>query len=167
MKRKANKITVGLFIVYMIILTWIILFKFSFNFERLDHYRNINLNPFGGSMIVNDRIDITEIIYNVIVFIPMGIFTCLLKPNWSFIQKMAPAFLASLVFEAMQFILAIGASDITDLLGNTFGGIIGIVIFFILRKIAKDKTEKVINIVGILLLGIFLALVILLFINNI
>lgn len=38
-------------------------------------------------------------------------------------------FSVTLLYEVVQYIFAIGASDITDLLGNTLGGVIGIALF--------------------------------------
>ena len=59
----------------------------------------------------------------------------------------------------------IGASDITDLLANTLGGVIGMGVFFILSKIFKAKVNKVVNIfslIGAIILVIFICLLLLL-----
>ncbi|MEN2256314.1 VanZ family protein (plasmid) [Paraclostridium benzoelyticum] len=65
-----------------------------------------------------------------------------------FYKKILPIFGVSLLFEITQFIFGLGASDITDLINNTLGGAIGILIYFILIKIFKSdlKLNKVINI---------------------
>lgn len=152
MKSKEYSITKGLFVVYIIILTWIILFKMQFDISSLEtmSLRNINLVPFAGSLIVNNRVDISEIILNVAVFIPFGIYLCMLKEKWSFIKKVVPIFITSLAFETIQYIFAIGASDITDLIGNTLGGIIGIAVFMLLSKIFKNKTIKIFNVLALI-----------------
>lgn len=67
----------------------------------------------------------------------------MLKPRWSFAKKLLPAFGISLIYEVMQFVLAIGASDITDLINNTLGGLIGVLIFGLLQKIFGEKTYKI------------------------
>ena len=41
--KNEKKITVALLIVYLLILSWIILFKLQFSFSALDHIRQINL----------------------------------------------------------------------------------------------------------------------------
>ena len=80
--KNEKKITVALLIVYLLILSWIILFKLQFSFSVLDHIRQINLIPFGGSVIANGKIDFDEIINNAIVFIPVGAYlVCFLKIN--------------------------------------------------------------------------------------
>lgn len=43
----------------------------------------------------------------------------------------------SLLFEIIQYILSIGSSDITDIITNTLGGLVGVLVVSILRKIVK------------------------------
>lgn len=148
-KRQKN-VTIGLFAIYILFLVWLILFKFQTHFRELEHIRNINLIPFSASMIVNGKINLREIIYNVFVFIPMGIYINLFKPKWSFIQKATLCLGISLLFEILQFVLAIGASDITDIIGNTLGGIIGIGIYGLLKKIFKDKVVPLVNVTAMI-----------------
>ena len=148
MKRE-KKLTFLLFIVYLIILTWIILFKMQFSIEGLPHFRAINLIPFGDSAITNGKTDLDEIINNMIAFIPVGVYVSMLKPNWGFLKKVLPAFGISFLYETLQFILGIGATDITDLISNTVGGIAGIGFVFVLSRLLKNKAEKVINILAV------------------
>ena len=49
---QSKKITKGLLIVYLLALTWIIIFKLQFSFKDIDHLRSVNLIPFRGSVIV-------------------------------------------------------------------------------------------------------------------
>jgi glycopeptide antibiotics resistance protein len=100
-----------------------------------------------------------EIIYNGLVFVPFGIFVCMLLKKKSFVHLIVPIILTSLFFEVIQYIFAIGASDITDVIANTLGGIAGTGIFFVLHKICKENVYKVINITA-LVLTIGLALLI-------
>src|SRR5699024_7728970 len=81
-----------------------------------------------------------------------GIYLSMLKPNWSFLKKIAPIASVSLLFEVLQFVFAIGASDITDFIGNTLGGMVGIGVYFILCKIFKEKQKinKVLNVLAII-----------------
>ncbi|MGL5714821.1 MAG: VanZ family protein [Paraclostridium sp.] len=146
-KKQAN-LTKILFGVYFLILVWILLFKLSVSFEELYHNRSINIVPFAGSATVNGRIHMTEIINNIIVFVPVGIYACMLKPEWSIIKKISIAFFISLGIEVLQFVLAIGATDITDLIGNTLGGVIGVGIFYLFTKFFKNKAIKTLNILA-------------------
>ena len=166
MNKKQRNLSIGLFIVYFLALIWIIIFKFQFSFDNLDHIRNINLIPFSGSVIVNGKLDLSEIVDNVLVFVPYGIFVCMLKSQSSFMEKIISIFITSLIFEILQFIFAIGASDITDLIGNTLGGIIGIGIFYIMSKFFKEKTYKIVNIISLIAAIMLILLVSVLIIAN-
>jgi glycopeptide antibiotics resistance protein len=154
---KRNTLIIVLFVVYMLLLTGIILFKLPFYSEELsDGIRVINLIPFQGSFDANGSLLLREIIYNILLFIPLGIYICMLKSGWPFMKKAFPVIGLSLSFEIIQFIFAIGRSDITDVLGNTLGGIIGIGIYALLFKIFKRRTVKVINILALALTVYFL-----------
>ncbi len=162
---KSKKLTLGLLIFYLVALTWIIVLKMQFPFSgNLPELRNINLIPFGGSLIVNGEVSFSEIIKNVLVFIPFGILISLLWERKSFVQKILPIVLTSFIFETLQFIFEIGASDITDIISNSFGGVIGIVITGVISKIFKNNWQKIINIislVGCIILTLFVAMLIL------
>lgn len=69
-----------------------------------------------------------------------------------FLKKVVPIASVSLLYEVLQFIFAIGASDITDIIGNTFGGIIGIFIYIVLHRLFKTefKINKVLNIIALI-----------------
>ena len=142
---RQRNLTRILFAIYFLILVWILLFKMSFSLDELYKDRSINIIPFMGSVVVNGRIYINEIIDNILVFIPLGIYICMLKEDWSILRKISVGFFISLGIEVLQFILAIGATDITDLLGNTLGGILGIGVFYLFSKLFKNKTNKIIN----------------------
>lgn len=139
---KQRRFTILLFSIYFIALIWIVLFKFSFHFSELDRYRNINLILYVGSAVTS------EMILNVLAFVPFGIYMSMIKREWTFVKKVAPVFITSLFIESLQFIFRMGASDITDLLGNTLGGFMGVGIFYLFHFLAKEKTIKVLNLVA-------------------
>jgi glycopeptide antibiotics resistance protein len=101
---------------------------------------------------VNNRIEFSEIYDNILVFVPFGLYVSMLKSNWSFLKKVAPIAGVSLLYEVLQFIFSVGASDVTDLIGNTFGGIIGIAIYIVFRRLLKTdfKTNKILNIIALI-----------------
>lgn len=125
--------------------------------------RSINLIPFAESVTINGKADISEILLNVIVFIPFGIYISMLHKPWNFIQKIIPIFCVSLLYEVLQYAFAIGGSDITDLIGNTLGGIIGMILFFILiRMFGKDIiwTINLVASIGTTVVILFLGLLV-------
>lgn len=160
---ESKKITFGALTVYLILLTWIIVFKMSFSFSDLPDLRSINLISFGESVIVNGKLDFSEIINNVLAFIPFGILASVLWDNKSFIIKISPIIITSLIFEVLQFAFGIGASDITDIITNSLGGIIGILIAIGISRVFKNNWKKVINavsLIGGIILMIFVAILI-------
>ena len=145
---KKKNLTKVLFCIYFFILVWILLFKMSFSLDELYGNRNINLIPYYGSAYVNGRLYMTEIINNILVFVPVGIYVSMIKEDWSILKKISVSFFISLTVEIAQFILAVGATDITDLIGNTMGGIIGVGIFHLFNMIFKNKTINILNILA-------------------
>ncbi len=131
---------------YLIVLAWILLFKLGAQFSYMGN-REVNLIPFSEPLILNGKADFGEIILNVIVFVPLGIYAEILFERWAFGKKLFFSFLISLLIEGLQFILAIGAFDITDIITNTSGGIIGLVIFKAIGKAFNNRVraQKFVN----------------------
>lgn len=147
---KSKNITRGLLAFYLVALVWIILFKMQFSFSALPHMRSLNLIPFGASVVTNDRLDLSEIILNVIAFVPFGIFLQTLWAEKPFFQKAVPILLTTLALEALQYILAVGASDITDVITNSLGGMLGIALAVLLSKVCRKNWRKLINLFSLI-----------------
>ena len=65
----------------------------------------------------------------------------------------------SITVELIQFILAIGATDITDVITNTVGGFLGLKLYGLSNKYMNNKKlDRVIITVGTLFLVIFIAI---------
>ena len=145
-----NNITKSLFIIYLFALFEIIVFKMEVPFTNMGYLRNVNLIPFKESLLVNGKIDFSEIIMNGVIFIPLGIYLEMIFSKWSVIKKVLAIIFISLVCEILQYIMAIGASDITDIINNTIGGAIGLLSMNMLTKIFKDKAKiyKIVNIIA-------------------
>ncbi len=97
--------------------------------------RSINLIPFSESLIINDKLNFREMIMNAVIFLPLGIYLEILFKKYSTGRKIFFVFLISFICEVSQFILGgVGASDITDIINNMIGGIIGIAIYKVIVK---------------------------------
>lgn len=159
---KSKKLTEGILIFYAVMIVWIILFKMDVSVENFGQMRSINLVPFSQSVIVNDKLDVSEIIQNVLAFVPLGIliYTIWQEKSWRF--KLGVIVVTSVMLEVLQYILGVGASDITDVITNTLGGMIGLAIAAGMAGIFPKNWKAVINSVS-LVCGILLgAMVILL-----
>jgi glycopeptide antibiotics resistance protein len=157
-----NRLTTVLFIIYLIALYWILLFKLGVRFSYMKS-RRIRLIPFSEVFSSSGKIDVGEIVLNILIFVPLGIYGGILCRRWPFKKKLFFFFLISLTVEVLQFILAVGAFDITDIITNTLGGIIGLMMFNGVEKAFKNsvKTQKLINIIaatGTALMILFLVL---------
>lgn len=163
-QKKSNTLTLVLFVIYLLALTWLILFKLQFSVPVMEEGRILNLIPsfLGGSY----GYLLSEIRNNVLVFVPFGIYICMLKADWSFLKKALAIVALTLAFELAQFIFIIGRADITDVLANTLGGLIGIGVYALAFKFMKGKTNKVINIFAAIITIFALVLTVFLIANN-
>lgn len=51
--KKQTRWTLGLFLIYFVVIIWVIILKMSFSIHELTQLRSINLIPYGDSAIVN------------------------------------------------------------------------------------------------------------------
>jgi glycopeptide antibiotics resistance protein len=141
-----------LFAAYLVILAWLVLFKFSLHLSSVLHYdkRSVNLVPFSrasGSP--------AESVDNVLVFIPFGVLLSVTCKRLGFWSKLLVVLLASLAAESIQYLFAIGATDITDVITNTVGGLIGIIGYGLCgRFIDEERLDTVVVVVGSVVLGL-------------
>lgn len=141
---------------YAAILLWLILFKFSVHFASVLNYdnRSINVIPFSHSSGSSG-----EIVDNVLVFIPFGLLLGVNFKRLGLWRKLLVVFVFSLTAEVLQYILAIGASDITDVITNTLGGLLGLMAYDLARRHMREESlDRLIVTAGIGLLAIFLLL---------
>jgi len=157
----ANKLTIVLFVIYLIALFWILLFKLGVQFSYMEK-RSVSLIPFSDG-----RIDVGGIILNVVVCVPLGIYAGVLFKGRNFNTKLFFFFLISSMFEVLQFIFKVGAFDVTDIITNTVGGIIGLMIFKVIEKIFKNShtAQKFINIIATIGTVLMILLLVLLKMN--
>lgn len=138
-----------IFLIYLGILIWICLFKMSLHplgYLTVD-IRSLNLFPFAQSN------SIKEPLLNILVFVPFGFFLSSVAIKSKFLRKLFLVILLSASFEILQYLLSIGQSDITDLITNTSGGLIGLFLYQVLKKRLTDKIlNKLILFSGILII---------------
>lgn len=148
MRNLKTKATFIVFSVYIILLSWLILLKLATGPEMIPHMRNINLIPFAESVYINGKLYAGEIIYNILAFVPLGVYLSIFKGNWP-VWKIAGAALGlSLFYEVTQYIFALGGSDVTDLIGNTLGGLLGVFTYYIFQSVFKERAVLIVNITG-------------------
>lgn len=150
----------GLLILYLVTLVWVVLFKLTFHVSRVLHYqhRSLNLIPFAAPAIVNGRTNYGEIILNCLFFIPFGLLLNVNFKRVGFLSKLAFILAFSLTAEIIQYVFAIGATDITDVITNTVGGFLGLTLYsFSDKYINTEKLDRAIVSVGAVLFLFFIS----------
>ena len=146
-KIESSKLTKALFLVYFLLLVWIIIGKLHMNILDIQdiNNRSINLIPFKGCAIVNGKIYKLELIINILLFIPLGIFMQLLFAK-KFYKNILFILFVSISFEMIQYFLMIGVSDITDVMMNLLGGMVGLGIIESFQMIFDERVQTICNI---------------------
>ena len=72
-KNPLYQVTVGLFIIYFLVLIWVLIFKLGVEFSYMSN-RNVNLIPFSEFFNSGGKVDPGGLIMNIIIFIPFGIY---------------------------------------------------------------------------------------------
>lgn len=119
------------FVLYFTLMPVITSLPFVFNHS----YVPMNLVPFID--VSYGRGDfIRQIVLNVIMTIPFGFLLPLIKSKTSLIKLMLYTFLLSLGIEILQPLVSdFRSSDITDLITNVFGGVLGYILYFLFRPL--------------------------------
>lgn len=163
MRKHAEKITKILLWAYLCILLWVIVLKLGFSFSELDRYRSLNLIPFyyDRETSFHER----EVIQNVLAFVPVGIYLKMLGADIKRAVKIG--FAVSFLFELQQFVFACGASDITDIITNTTGALLGAVLYAALDRIVhRPALQTVVNVLAGIATMLLIALLAVLKIAN-
>lgn len=144
---QSKRLTQILFVVYLILLIWIILFKLEFSFSNMGTMQSVNFTPYAAPTRFNGEVVRSEMFLNVLIFMPFGIYLEALNKSTHFILKLGTIFLASLTFELLQYFLAMGASDVTDIIHNVLGGIIGLLLYTAIsqRGKADERNRRWLN----------------------
>lgn len=116
-----------LFVIYLVLLAWAILWKFEIPYvgRAAGYARPIKLLPFLPSGDY-DASNPLEVLGNVLLFIPFGLYLGSLARTWRWWALTAGFLGASLLLETTQHLLSTGSFDTSDLISNTAGGVAGL-----------------------------------------
>jgi glycopeptide antibiotics resistance protein len=147
---RAETVLFALLCVYLPLLAGVILFKLPFYSTAGDTARVINLIPLAGSFDDQGNLIWGEIAYNTLLFVPFGIYLGMLT-RWTFRQQVLAIAGLSLGFELAQYLFALGVTDVTDLIDNTLGGVVGIGIATVLTKLFGTAATRIVTVLASLL----------------
>lgn len=142
----------GVFICYILLLIKILFLSRVSLLELFTNQRtivrSINLIPFhsimeyiSGSSENLKSFAFGNVVGNIAIFIPLGIYLPLFRNNKSVINNLLFIFIVSLFVEIIQGILGIGTADIDDVILNCLGGWIGILGYKFLLFILRDEKK--------------------------
>ena len=136
--RTVERVVLG---VYLLVLVWVVLLKIhTGDFGDLVGRRSVNLVPFGGTG--TGGLGSSELAVNVLAFVPLGVFAHLAARRRSVARVFLPVVAVSVGFELVQYVVGIGASDVTDVLTNSAGGLVGIGIAWLGLRLLGDRAQR-------------------------
>lgn len=112
--------------------------NFKWNYHESLNFTYIHLKPFDD--LVHGYLGAKkQIVLNIIMTIPFGVLYSSLKRENNIIKTIIATFLLSFTIELIQLIMTIfllhyRSCDITDLITNTIGGLIGFVLYKLINK---------------------------------
>lgn len=137
MKRRKHRWTVHvLFAIYMLVLFKLTIFRKSFRFDNFMKHGTLNLSIFTAYLPFLRHRRWGHFLYlfggNIVSFIPFGAY--LAYRRMKIVPTVIAGFLLSLFIESMQYVWGVGISEIDDLILNTFGVFVGVVVIKLLEK---------------------------------
>ena len=142
-RSRTRTVLVALFAAYLVLLVWLVLWKLEVPWVGDDERRVIKLVPFvpGDGTGASRPL---EVVANLLLFVPFGLYLGLLAPSWSWWRAAGVFAGASLGLEVAQYVLAVGSSDVTDVIVNTAGGLSGIAVVAVVRRRLDGRTAAVV-----------------------
>ncbi len=141
-----RRILIGAFVVYLVLLAWVVLWKLETPWigAAAGLPRPLKLVPFIASGDADASAPV-EVIINIVIFVPFGLFVGALAPTLAWWKGGGIFLAASLGLETTQHLISTGSFDTTDLLVNTFGGLLGSAICSALRRRLGDRAPVTIE----------------------
>lgn len=147
-KRKIRIISWVFFVIYLIMMVYFLFFSermgrtpggcYRYNLiplteiKRYLHYRN-KIGSF--NVLLN-------LIGNVLCFIPFGFVIPILTQKQTMLRMVLLSMLASVMIEILQLVSMLGSCDIDDIILNTFGGLLGYLIFLAGRTAVRHQGRR-------------------------
>lgn len=123
--------------VYLALLVWAVLWKLGVPHVGDGSMRHIKLVPFVATTAYGPSAP-PEVFANLLLFVPFGAYLRLISPAMTWRGAAGVTAAASVALETSQFILAVGSADVTDVIMNTIGGVVGFALLAGLRHRLPD-----------------------------
>jgi glycopeptide antibiotics resistance protein len=171
-------LSISIFIMYLILVVWVVIFKCNRIFSVTQGYYGLSemslleralreINPIGFYIDppVESQVPFYALddILNVLIFIPFGLYISYFAKKYKVLKAVIFAFCISLFFEIFQLFSLLGGGSTKDLITNTFGSLIGVIIG---KRLYSDSKIKMFNICSIIVLIIEVPLLMYALINT-
>ncbi|MBQ6152941.1 MAG: VanZ family protein [Ruminococcus sp.] len=106
--------------------------------------QSMNLNPMNNIREMFGDMGVHQVrgcISNIIFFIPFGIFVSIYFKYKRIIWSLLLSFCASVIIEALQFVLHRGCAETMDVVCNTLGAVIGAAITVLMINMIKRNNK--------------------------
>lgn len=141
---RAPRTTVAVLLaLYLALLVWLVLWKLEVPWVGEPWRRTVKLVPFVATAQAGASRP-SEVLANVLIFVPFGLQLGLLAPAWRWWRTAAAAAAVSLGLEVTQYLLAVGSTDVTDVVANTVGSLVGLALLALLRRRLGARTASVV-----------------------
>lgn len=129
MKKHRKVITTILFLLYIIVVLRITVFRSSFTLQNLCQNGRLILTLFEGYIDLIRRGDWFAFTYlfvgNIVWFVPFGMYLQYMGISKKLVRTAFYGFLFSLLIETLQYVFGTGFSELDDLVLNTLGAWLG------------------------------------------
>ena len=132
----------ALFVVYLALLVWVVLWKLEAPWDAEPGGRIVKLVPFVATSGAGASTPF-DVVANLLLFLPFGLYLGLLAPAWRWWKVAGAAATVSVALELMQYVLAVGSSDLTDVVVNTAGAVTGLGLLAVTRRRLRTRTATV------------------------
>lgn len=145
--KNSKKICAVLFIIYIISLVYFVFFaEILGRLDVVDRFR-YNIEPFKEILRFikyYDQVGLKAVFVNVVgnvaVFVPFGYFVGIFEKEPKVMWKgIALALAFSVSIELIQLVAKVGICDVDDVILNTLGGAIGIILYRIIYALAAKN----------------------------
>lgn len=163
MQIKRKELAVAL-LLYAVLAFYVLLLVLIL-FRQHHSARSFNLIPLRGIISYLTGIDLvtgdtdptfmrglafSNLLGNIVIFIPLGVYVTLLHKRKEIWRNTLMIAAVSAVVEILQFAFLFGIGDIDDVILNTLGGLIGVLLCKGIYQICKNDAPKARTVVALL-----------------
>lgn len=134
---RMNKTVMVLFLLYLFAMGYITIFSRS---ERRGTEILLSFNSVQDAIRTHSTEPLQHLLMNIVMFIPVGLLFSMIRPGytdrWRLIIPLGLVF--TTIIETTQLLLRLGQCDVEDLVANTLGACIGLLLYKVYRRFQPE-----------------------------